>query len=708
VPAVELRRPAEAVPTFSPELRRGLGRLLAFALLVTVGFFVATPAEAATNLVKNPGLEVAGRSVDRFPSCWEKSGFGVHTASFTTTTSARTGKVASKITISNYKSGDRKAMMQESAACAPAVTPGRQYDLSVWYKSTTTATAVTMFRHDVKAGWQYWTDLATLPVASVYTQKTVRTPPVPANTDLLTWGVSIYGNGTLITDDYSMVDATPTNPTPTCTAGDACTKGQWQVMPYESTVRGIHSVVLNNGKVLLVSGSGNDTEAFKAGTFTTAVYDPANGSFSSVTTPEDLFCAGHVQLKDGRVLVMGGNKDYPLADGSVGFRGLKASYIFDPATNTYTKINDMLAGHWYPSATILGNGDVISLGGLGEDSKGATVTEYYRSSEQRWLKQDEIKQTWEWWGLYPSMVLMQDGRLFYTGSHTFGDGLLGGGARIYDYPTGAITDVPGLQNKNERDQSMSVLLPPAQDQRVLTIGGGNVDTGATANRLTDIIDLKAANPTYTAGPLIPQGTLTEGAPQTGTQGKMYVSMVLLPDGTVFETGGGLHNRADPVFEASIFDPATNTFKAGMATDPVPRTYHSSAFLLPDGRVMAIGENPANATFDKRISVYSPPYLFKGARPQIQSVAATNWAYGSTQQVTVSGPVTRASLIRPAAVTHSSDPNQRFVELPMTVKANNTIDLNVTSNPNIAPPGWYMLFVHDPNGIPSVAKWVKVG
>jgi hypothetical protein len=693
---------------FSPELRRGLGRLLALALLLTVGL-VALPAQAATNLVQNPGLEtLAGAGTERFPTCWERSGQGVQQYTFGPTSDAHSGSTAMQITISSYTSGDRKAMMLENAECAPAVTPGHQYDLSVWYKSTTAATAVTLFRHDVTAGWQYWMDPATLPVAGAYTRKTVRTPPVPAGTDRITWGVSIYSAGTLVTDDYEMVDATAPTPTPSgCTNGVACTKGQWQVLPYESTVRGIHAVVLHNGKVLLVAGSGNDAAAFQAGTFSTAVYDPVTGAFTKVATPADLFCAGHVQLKDGRVLVMGGNKDYPTADGKVGFRGLKNSYIFNPATNSYTRVNDMAAGHWYPSATALGNGDVISLGGLGEDSTGTTVTEYYKASEQRWLSQNEARQTWEWWGLYPTMVLMQDGRLFYTGSHTFGNGLPGSGARIYNYGTGAITDVPGLQNKDERDQSMSVLLPPAQDQRVLTIGGGNVDTSATANRLTDIIDLKAASPTYRPGPPIPHGTLAGGAAQTGDQGKMYASLVLLPDGTVFETGGALHNRADPVYEASIFDPTTNTFRAGMATDPVPRTYHSSAFLLPDGRVMAIGENPANGTFDNRISVYSPPYLFKGTRPQIRSVASTQWAYGSTQKITVNAPVVRASLIRPAAVTHSSDPNQRFVELPMTVNGT-TIGLNVTSNPNVAPPGWYMLFVHGANGVPSVAKWVKVG
>ena len=96
--------------------------------------------------------------------------------------------------------------------------------------------------------------------------------------------------------------------------------------------------------MLLVAGSGNDPDAFAAGTFTTAVYQPNTGTFVNVPTPADLFCSGHVQLSDGRVLVMGGNKDYPAADGSHGYEGLKDSYIFDPATNSYTRINDMALG----------------------------------------------------------------------------------------------------------------------------------------------------------------------------------------------------------------------------------------------------------------------------------------------------------------------------------------------------------------------------
>jgi Galactose oxidase-like, Early set domain len=157
----------------------------------------------------------------------------------------------------------------------------------------------------------------------------------------------------------------------------------------------------------------------------------------------------------------------------------------------------------------------------------------------------------------------------------------------------------------------------------------------------------------------------------------------------------------------MFDPSTDTWTSGMATDPVPRTYHSESFLLPDGRVMSIGNNPGDGSFDMRISIYSPPYLFHGARPQITGLSTQSWTYGSAPQITANQKIVSAELIRPAAVTHQSDPNQRYVALPLSVNGNH-IGLNVTSDPNIAPPGWYMLFVTNANGVPSVAKWVHVG
>ncbi|MEV6342897.1 galactose oxidase early set domain-containing protein [Actinoplanes sp. NPDC051851] len=693
----------EPRPLMSRRDRLRIAQFLVLTLVLFLGL-PERPGLASANLIANPGLE----SIEgAFPVCWEQSGYGNNGHTFEVSTDAHSGSRSMSVTLTNAGQGDRKAMMLEDSSCAPNVTQGHQYDLSVWYKTSTPNTVMTVFRHDAAQGWVYWTDLANLPVTTAWTQQTVRTPQIPADTDQIVWGVTIYGNGTLKTDDYAMADVTQPAPGDECSAGAACTKGSWAVMPFPSTVRAIHAVMMRTGDVLLIAGSGNNPDDFAAKTFKTAVYRPGTGQFTTVSTPEDLFCSGHVQLKDGRVLVMGGNKDYAAADNSHGYKGLRNSYIFDPATNSYSRVNDMSGGSWYPSATVMGNGDVVSLGGLGEDSSGTVLTQYFSDAQQRWLGIGEAKQSWSFWGLYPSMILMQDGRLFYTGSHVFGNGLSGSGSSIYDYGANTITPVTGLRRKDERDQSMSVLLPPAQDQRVLTLGGGNNETNVDAHRLTDLIDLKPASPVYTAGPVIPQGTMTGGVPQTGGQGKMYVSAVLLPDGRVFETGGGLHNRADPVYEASMYDPASNTFTAGMATDPVPRTYHSSAFLLPDGRVMSVGDNPGNGTFDMRISVYSPPYLFKGARPQITGLSGTNWAYGTSPTITVDKPILKAELIRPAAVTHSSDPNQRFIDLPMTVNGN-TVGLNLTSNPNLAPPGWYMLFVVGTDGVPSVAKWVKIG
>ncbi|WP_210577048.1 galactose oxidase-like domain-containing protein [Streptomyces sp. GESEQ-4] len=675
---------------------------------LTAGLLLSTPQPAsAANLIKNPGFETAGTG--DMPYCWSKSGWGDNDFSFTTTADAHSGTKAMKVELTRRVSGDRKALVTESTACAPVVTVGKQYDLGLWYKSTTPDTSLTLFRHDTTAGWQYWTDLKTLEPAGAWTQASVRTPAVPAGTDRISWGVSVYGTGSATTDDYTMDQVADPVPDPVCTGTPAeCANGRWDVLPTKNPVRSMHSVVLNNGKVLLIAGSGNSQEQFDAGTFTSAVYNPATGTYKVIPTPKDMFCSGHVQLQDGRVLVMSGNKGYPTADGTIGYQGYKDSYIFDPVSETYSKTNNMNDGHWYPSATALGNGDVISFGGLKEDSTGSVTAELWSDAQQKWLPTWQVNQTWSYWGLYPSMILMQDGRLFYSGSHTFGNNIPGTGSAIYDYDANTITQTPGLQNKDQRDQSASVLLPPAQDQKVLTLGGGNIDSNPDANRLTDVIDLKTANPAYVAGPPIPQGTVDLGngpVPQTGNQGKMYVSAVLLPDGKVLETGGALHNRADPVYETSIYDPATNTFDP-VAVDPEARGYHSSAFLLPDGRVMTTGDNPGNGSWNHDVSIYTPPYLLKGARPAITSVIDTEWTYGDTQRITVDRPIAKAELIRPAAVTHSSDPNQRFVDLPLSVDGNN-VDLNVTSNPNMAPPGWYMLFAVDANGVPSVAKWVHL-
>jgi hypothetical protein len=461
-------------------------------------------------------------------------------------------------------------------------------------------------------------------------------------------------------------------------------------------------VLLQTGRVLLVAGSGNDPTQFAAGTFRSTIWDPSQDTFQDLSTPTDLFCSGHALLPDGRILVMGGNKSYPTT--SHGYEGLPDSYVFDPGSGQYTRVNDLGTGHWYPSATELSNGDVLSLGGLDENGNGTVRTERFSYATNRW-NDPPPPQSYYFWGLYPSMIVLADGRLFYSGSHVFGNGTPGTGASIYDPANNTVTDVPGLRHKDERDQSSAVLLPPAQDQRVAIFGGGNIVTNVDANRTTDIIDLKQPTPTYVPGPDIPQGTVGN-VPETGDQGKMYVSTVILPTGMVLEAGGGLHNRADPVKEASLFDPKQNVFTP-VAPDPVPRTYHSESFLLPDGRVASLGGNPADGSFEMRISVYSPWYMFSLRRPEITRLSSTEWGYGRMQRINATRPIDSAVLIKPSAVTHSSDPNQRLVDLRITAGVRTPrIRITMANNSNVAPPGWYMLFVNSRFG-PSEARWVHV-
>jgi hypothetical protein len=310
---------------------------------------------------------------------------------------------------------------------------------------------------------------------------------------------------------------------------------------------------------------------------------------------------------------------------------------------------------------------------------------------------NQVKQTWSFWGLYPHMFLMSDGRMFYSGAHTFGNGLPGTGASVYDPEQGTIADVQGLRQKDMRDQAASLLLPPAQDQKVLITGGGNINTTNPAINLTDIIDLKQAVPAYQPGPNLPG------------DGKMYVNATILPDRTVLLSNGGKLNRDDTtnVKTAAVYDPATNTMKPIVA-DPIGRNYHSSAVLLPDGRVAVFGSNPGDGSYELRISIYQPNYLFRTVRPTI--AATPNQAtYGQNIRFNVSTPnkmVKTAQLTKPMSVTHHMDSNMRLVDVPVAVQ-NGVATATIPANRNLLPPGPYMLTVTDTDGIPSVAQWIVI-
>jgi hypothetical protein len=192
-----------------------------------------------------------------------------------------------------------------------------------------------------------------------------------------------------------------------------------------------------------------------------------------------------------------------------------------------------------------------------------------------------------------------------------------------------------------------------------------------------------------------------------------VNATVLPDGKVLVTGGSSapgNDAAGAILAAEMWDPATGSWTT-MASMQVPRLYHSTAVLLPDGRVLSAGGGrpPAKdgGTNNLNAEIYSPPYLFNGPRPTIGSAPATI-GYGQTFAVQTpdAASIAKVRLIRLSSVTHSTNMNQRIETLSFT-QASDGLNVTVPSNRNLLPPGHYMLFILNGAGVPSIATIVQV-
>ncbi len=474
----------------------------------------------------------------------------------------------------------------------------------------------------------------------------------------------------------------------------AATDGSWTVTSTPSNVRAVHATLLRTGQVLLVAGSGNSRSEFSAGTFKTSLWDPNTGNLTAVNTPWDAFCSGHAAMADGRILIAGGTAAYSSPATNNQPAGSKEAYLFDPVSRRYQAVPDMSRARWYPTLTQLGDGRVFALGGLDEAGRYTSESEIFDGST--WSSPAPGPSNYVYQPMYPALHQMRDGRLFFSGVNAFGSNAAEVPPGLFDINSRAYTNVPGLTDDQRRDQGASVLLPPAQDQRVMVIGGGDHSNDVNAVSSTAIADLRAPNPSFQPGPPIERA-------------KMYVNAVVLPNSTVLETGGATKSTVfagAPVLSAQIFNPKSNTWTK-VASPTVPRLYHSAAVLLPDGRVATFGGNPTSS-FEMRIEVFTPPYLETGtARPTITGTTA-DLRYGdyATFATTQVAPITSAVLVRPASATHQSDPNQRLVDLGFT-QTSTGVSVTMPTERNLAPPGWYMLFVLDANGVPSVAKWIHL-
>jgi plastocyanin len=453
----------------------------------------------------------------------------------------------------------------------------------------------------------------------------------------------------------------------------AAHEGYWELLPCDSKVLAVHAVLMHSGRVLFFAGSGNNVPRHNAHDVRSVVWDYAAGTFHTPVTPYDVFCAGQTVLPDGKVLVAGGTQQYDP------FIGLQSSWLFDPTLEEWIRIGDMAFGRWYPTLVTLGDGRAIAVSGINQASE-------IFAPAAGWATLPHGTDL----PLYPHLFVLADGSVFFTGGQ-LGQAVMD--ARKIDPLTAAETIIPGLRSQGNRDECFSVLLPPAQDQKVMVLGGGGP---VHATNHTDIVNLKAAAPHYVPGPNL-------------AHARGLHTCVILPDRKVLVSGGGYRGetRADAVHDAELYDPATNSFHpAGVQL--VSRLYHSIALLLPDGRVITAGSNPDRGDDELRLELYHPPYLFRGPRPFIQATPH-EWTYGTDVAIHTpqAADIKWVHLIRPMAVTHSDDTSQRLVDLPIRERDVCHLHVAVPSNPNLAPPGWYLLFLCDHAGIPSVAEWIHL-
>jgi hypothetical protein len=397
--------------------------------------------------------------------------------------------------------------------------------------------------------------------------------------------------------------------------------------------------------------------------------------------------------------VAGGTKKYEVLpedspDGQKHeYEGISDASIFDPVKQTYEKVTSMNYARWYPTLVTLADGTVVTVAGLdGNGDVDAGHTEIYNPSTDVWTDRKDLNRVWP---TYPSLSLTASGKLFYSGANTgYGDQKVGRTPGLWDLATNAFTPFANLPDPTLTETSMSVLLPPAQNQTYAIFGGGGVGDSPVVTARTATIDLNDPNPTWERGPDL-------------TVPKRYPDVVTLPDDTVLVTNGAEAYRDKDSKTAEIYHPDTRTFTP--AADPkIGRDYHTEAVLLPDGRVATFGSNPLKLNaFETRVEVYSPPYLFKGPRPQIQA-APEEVGFGSTIDIAADQSIAKVRLVRPSAVTHMTDTAPRSGAADIVSQGNGHLKVTIPTNQNILPSDWYMMFVVNDAGVPSVAKWVHVG
>jgi len=449
---------------------------------------------------------------------------------------------------------------------------------------------------------------------------------------------------------------------------DPSTVGQWSSAVSLPAVA-VNLILLQNNQVLFYQDGSTPT-----------VWNYVQNTFTSVPESANLFCSGHALLSDGRVLVAGGYGD------SANTIGIANAEIFDPTKQTWTSVPNMQYRRWYPTATTLSDGRIIVTAGWQTTSHtNAGISEIYDPVANSWTSLTNANNPFE---TYPFLYLLPDGRIIHIGGS--------------EYATD--TDILDLNTVN-----WSVIDPNIVDGGSATMytpnkfvkagsASDSQEVGASSNT-TFVLDFTQPVPAWVETPSM-------------VYPRSFMNLTMLPDGTALATGGETDKNggdiSKAVYAAELWSSQTQTWTT-MSSMHTPREYHGTAVLLPDGRVLesGMGADFGNVPNEMSAEFYSPPYLFKGARPSITQAPA-QIQYNSTFFVGTpdNASIASVTLIRTGAVTHFFDQNERFIPLSFT-QASGGLTVTSPIDANLAPPGYYMLFIVNSAGVPSVAPFVQL-
>jgi len=536
------------------------------------------------------------------------------------------------------------------------------------------------------------------------------------------------------------------------TGGTPAEVGRWGTDYFPLPNYAIHAVMLPTGKVLFWGYPPEPEEGgARPNGGEAALWDPKLGAGPAAITEVDpplvdpdgpagpqgpvrapLYCSGQTLLPNGAVLAAGGNLVWPGADPNdpyTAYAGADFVYSFDPWSERWRAQPSMQGGRWYPSQVPLPDGRTGILGGFGEKAPGASLNNTVETftpaaapggvGAVRKVGAGTAFLT----ALYPHLTTLPDGKVLMSGPGAGDYGIL-------DFPArGKVSRayLPTAPDGFNRVGSNAVLLPagPRGGWSVRQIGGFDDTRPVDPQAAPEQMRYQALATTVTTDGRKRVSRMTERLPSP----RSYGNTVLLPDGSMVEVGGGNgRSAAEGSYEAieadkrvQVYDPASGRWRLG-PNQREYRTYHSTALLLPDGRVFSAGDDyhPTEPVPDSpgyyrssrgdTAEIYRPGYLFDGPRPTIRR-APKRLGYGDDFEVrTGGGRVTEAVLMSPGATTHGADMGQRRVALRVRdrLRGGRGLSLRAPANSRIAQPGYYMLFVLTEGGTPSIARWVRLG